>query len=417
MSIRKTRLVLVAVFIFLLPLTVSATDGYFASAQGVACKAMAGACTALALDTIAPAGNPAALAFVSRRYDIAADVFNPNRDYTIVGNPSGQPGTFGLAPGKVESGSTTFFIPALGANWKLSDRTSVGLAMYGNGGMNTDYGARTFGFQPTGVDLAQLFVAPTVAVKVAPQQALGVTGIVAYQRFQSEGLAAFSPFSSDPSKLTNNGHDSSLGYGVRLGYLGEFGIVSVGASYQTKLSMGELDDYAGLFAEQGGFDIPSNWRLGLALKPADGLTISADYVTINYSDVASVANPLLPNLVTTRLGDEGAAGFGWQDISVWKVGVAYAVTPAITVRGGYSSGDQPIPSSEVLFNILAPGVITKHVTGGVSIKRGGVEWNVAVVRALSEKVSGPNPLEVPGQQRIELRMDQWEVAFGAGFGF
>jgi long-chain fatty acid transport protein len=118
-----------------------------------------------------------------------------------------------------------------------------------------------------------------------------------------------------------------------------------------------------------------------------------------------------------RLGDNNGAGFGWKDISVWKLGAAYAVTPALTVRGGYSSNSQPIPSSEVLFNILAPGVIEKHVTAGLSFKGRGPEWNLTVVRALSQKVSGPNPLEVPGQQRIDLRMDQWEFAVGAGFGF
>lgn len=410
-----TKRFLPAGFLVLFPLAAFATDGYFASGQGVACKAMGGACTALSLDSIAPATNPAAMAFMSTRYDLALDIFNPNRDYTVTGNPSGRPGTFGLAPGKVESGSTTFVIPALGAIWKLSDRTSAGLAMFGNGGMNTDYEARTFGFQPTGVDLAQLFITPTVAVKIAPKHALGVTGIIAYQRFRAEGLAAFGPFSSDPARLSNNGYDSSFGYGLRLGYLGDFGIVAVGAAYQPKLSMGQFEEYAGLFAEQGGFDIPENWRAGLAVKPTDGFTVSADYERILYSGVKSVGSPFLPNVMTARLGDDGGAGFGWQDISVWKLGAAFAATPSLTVRGGYSSGDQPIGSSEVLFNIVAPGVITKHITGGVSFKSGRREWNVAVVRALSQSVTGPNPLEVPGQQSIELRMDQWELAFGLGF--
>jgi long-chain fatty acid transport protein len=281
--------------------------------------------------------------------------------------------------------------------------------------MNTDYDAPTFGFQPTGVDLAQLFVAPTMAMKIAPNQALGASAIVAYQRFQAEGVASFGAFSSDPASLSNNGYDSSMGYGLRVGYLGEFGIVSAGASYQTKLSMGEFDEYAGLFAEGGGFDIPSTWRVGLALKPSEAFTVSADYETIHYSDVPSVNNPLFPNLMTARLGDDGGAGFGWQDIAVWKLGAAYAVTPSLTLRGGFSSGEQPIPESEVLFNILAPGVIENHVTGGFSYRTGRREWNVAIVRALSESVTGPNPLEVPGQQQIELRMDQWEVVVGVGF--
>ena len=72
-------------------------------------------------------------------------------------------------------------------------------------------------------------------------------------------------FSSDPTKLTNNGTDTSMGYGLKLGWLGEVSPgLTLAASYQTKMSMDEFSDYAGLFAEQGGFDIPSTWTLGLA---------------------------------------------------------------------------------------------------------------------------------------------------------
>lgn len=394
-----------------------ATDGYFANGYGTSCKAMAGACVALHLSTLAPATNPAAIAFLGGRYDISIDYFRPDRDYDVVGNPSGQPGTFGLAPGDVSSDSLNFVIPAIGANWKLSDRLAVGVALYGNGGMNTDYNARTFGFKPTGVDLAQLFVAPTVAYSFLPGQAVGATVIGAFQRFSAEGLRAFSQFSSSPANLTNGGADGAWGYGGRFGYLGEFGIVSIGASYQTKISMGRFDRYSGLFAEQGSFDIPSTWTAGIAVRPIPPVTVTGDYERILYSQVPSIANPLLPNLMISRLGDDNGAGFGWQDIGTWKVGLAVDVSKEWTLRGGYSQGDQPIPSSQVLFNILAPGVIEKHGAIGATYHATHTEFNLAVVRAFSHTVSGPNPLEVPGQQRIKLRMNQWEVDLGIGFGF
>ena len=73
--------------------------------------------------------------------------------------------------------------------------------------------------------------------------------------------------------------------------------------------MGEFDDYAGLFAEQGGFDIPASWTAGLAWEATDALTFVFDVQEIYYSDVPSIANPFLPNLVTARLGDNGGAGF------------------------------------------------------------------------------------------------------------
>lgn len=403
----------------LLPSSAQATNGYFAHGYGTKRKGMAGAGVAFAFDTLGPATNPAATAFVGRRYDVGIALFNPNRDYTVTGAPSGFPGTFGLAPGTVESDSRFFPIPHLGANWRLDDTSSLGLAVYGNGGMNTNYDARTFGFAPTGVDLSQLFVAPTYARKLGSKHALGVTGILAYQRFEAKGLRAFSPFSGAPASLTDNAHSNSFGFGARIGYLGEWSPrFSLGASFQTKVKMGEFDGYAGLFAEGGDFDVPANWTAGVAVKPTDRLSIAFDVQQVLYGDVNSVGNPLLPGLQTARLGDASGAGFGWQDMTTFKGGVEWRSSDHWAWRAGYSFGEQPIPSTEMLFNILAPGVIEQHLTFGFTRGLGqGREISIAVMRALSKSVEGPNPLEAPGQQRIDLRMDQWEFEVGYGFGF
>ena len=55
-----------------------------------------------------------------------------------------------------------------------------------------------------------------------------------------------------------------------------------------KPEMGKFDKYSGLFAEQGDFDIPMNFSLGIALTPNSQWTIAADYQRIYYSQIASV---------------------------------------------------------------------------------------------------------------------------------
>jgi long-chain fatty acid transport protein len=395
------------------------TDGYFANGYGSQCKAMAGACVALHLSAFSPATNPAGLAFLGKRYDVGLEYFNPERQYSVSGSPSGYPGTFGLAPGTVTSGSDGFVIPSLGGSWKSGENGALGLAVYGNGGMNTDYNAATFGNTPTGVDLSQLFIAPTYAVRIAKNHAIGVTGIIAYQRFRAEGLQAFAPFSSDPEHLTNNGYDSAWGYGARIGYLGEISrYFSVGASYQTKTKMGRFKKYAGLFAEDGRFDIPASWTAGIAVRPVAPLTVTVDVEQIFYSGVRSIANAMLPNLVQAKLGDTNGAGFCWNDTTTTKIGLEYVMSRDWTLHAGYSHGNQPIESTELLFNILAPGVIENHATFGISWGPwSGKEVHLTVVRAFSNSVSGPNTLEAPGQQQIQLKMHQWEYEFGYSFGF
>jgi long-chain fatty acid transport protein len=393
-----------------------ATNGYFAHGYSIKNKALAGTGVAVPLDSLSASMNPAGIVFVGNRADLGVSLFNPKRNYEVKGIPSGFPGTFGLAPGKVDSDSEYFVIPALGANRTLeSGKGALGISIYGHGGMNTDYPANTFGgTMPTGVNLEQLFIAPTYARKFAGSHAFGITPILAYQRFKAKGLQAFGMFSSSPADLTNNGHDSSWGYGGRIGYYGHLTPkFSIGAAYQSRIYMNEFDDYQGLFAEKGDFDIPSNWTVGIALMPIEAVTVAFDVQTIYYSEVNAVNNPLLPNLGMSLLGMDEGAGFGWEDMTVFKLGVQWQSSAEWTWRAGFSYGEQPIPDSEVLFNILAPGVVETHATFGITKKFGAKhEVDFALMRAFDKTVRGPNPLEAPGAQTIELSMNQWEFSLG-----
>jgi long-chain fatty acid transport protein len=418
---RSNALAFTAAFILLLtvPAQILATDGYFTLGYGTRSQGMGGTGVAFPLGTMSPATNPAGLALGEGGWELGVGLFNPNRGYEVTGNPSGYPGTFGLAPGKFKSGSTLFPIPHVGFAKKVGANGIFGLAMYGNGGMNTDYSNKAFGFSPVGVNLSQLFIAPTYAAKFGGKHAIGATALIGYQMFKADGLQAFSAFSSDPTKLTNNGTDSAMGLGVRVGYLGQLSKqFAVGASYQSRIAMGEFKKYAGLYAEQGDFDIPSNWTVGVAITPSDKVRIAFDVQQMNYGDVKSVGNPMLPNLMQAPLGADNGAGFGWKDMTAVKFGVEHHASPGFTWRAGYAYGKQPIPSSEVLFNILAPGVIEQHATFGFSKAVGaGKHLDFALTRAFNKNVSGPNPLEVPGLQTITLGMDQWVFTVGYSVTF
>jgi long-chain fatty acid transport protein len=402
----------------LAPASLLATNGYFGLGYGTKSQGMGGAGVAFPIGPLSPATNPAALADSKPGFEIGAGLFNPNRQYQVVGNPSGYPGTFGLMPGTVKSDSRLFLMPHVGASWKLGDNAAIGLAVYGNGGMNTNYDAPTFGFKPTGINMAQMFVAPTIAFKLHPDHSVGVTAVLGYQYFKAEGLGAFGMFSSDAKNLTDNDTDSAIGAGVRVGYRGQLGkYFSIGAAYQSKVFMGEFKKYAGLFAEKGGFDVPSNWTVGIGISPTDTFDIAVDVQQMRYSEIASVGNPLLPNLMQAPLGSDNGAGFGWKDMTVVKAGFEHRPAKGFAWRAGYSRGEQPIAESEVLFNILAPGVIEQHATFGFSAGSGRSTFDTAVTYAFNKEVSGPNPLEVPGLQTINLSMNQWVVTVGYTLNF
>ena len=85
-------------------------------------------------------------------------------------------------------------------------------------------------------------------------------------------------------------------------------ILRFGASFQSKIYMGEFERYAGLFAQAGDFDVPANWQAGFAFTPGDW-TFLVDVKQILYSGIKSIANPmdvinnspLLPDRTTPNL--------------------------------------------------------------------------------------------------------------------
>jgi len=375
--------------------TAFATDGYFSHGYGMKAKGMGGASVAVAQDGFAGANNPARASFSGNRIEVGGDFFMPDRSASRTGSNMG-----GFFDAKVESDSKLFLVPEFGFNKTINDRVSAGLTVYGNGGMNTDYagGQINCGQGPAnmlcgsgrlGVDLMQVVLAPTVAYKLNDRHAIGVSALLVHQQFKADGLQFFGQMSSDGTKLTNNGFDTSNGLGVRLGYFGKLNDrVSIGASYSPKISMSKFSDYAGLFAEQGKLDIPENYSVGAAFQATPDVMLAVDYQRINYSGVPAIANPS-GNMAFAPLGAANGPGFGWKDVGVIKLGVQWQATPKLALRAGYNKSQNPVTANDVTFNILAPGVITTHVTlGGTYALSPSTEMTVAYMHAPRQSVTG-----------------------------
>jgi len=367
-----------------------ATDGYFPHGYGIKAKGMGGASLTATDTAFAGANNPAAAAWSGQRMEIGAEIFSPTRSVSRNGA--------GPIDASVKSGSPNFLVPELGYNQTLNEQMAVGVTVYGNGGMNTDYpggqincgaGAANVlcGNGRLGVDLMQLVVAPTLAYKVSPRHAFGISPLLVYQRFSAEGLQAFGPMSSAGNKLSNNGHDSSTGLGVRLGYLGQLNDqVSIGATYSPKTKMSRFKDYAGLFAGQGSFDIPENLGLGVNFAVTPAVSVALDYQKINYGKVPSIGNP---SSNQAPLGSDGGPGFGWSNVNVVKLGVQWQYSPQLTLRAGYNHSSNPVSARDVSFNIVAPGVITRHYTLGATYKLSSTsELSAYLLHAPTNSVSG-----------------------------
>jgi long-chain fatty acid transport protein len=391
-----------------------ATDGYFPHGYGMKAKGMGGASVAMTDNAFAGANNPAIAAWAGDRVEVGVDVFMPERSMDRAGL------------GVTKSDSNTFYVPELGYNKKISEQIGVGITLYGNGGMNTDYPANSIpangcgpgapasnvfcGSGRLGVDLQQLIVAPTMAYKLNASHSIGISPLLVQQIFKVDGLQAFAGMSASQQNLTNNGYDASNGFGMRLGYLGKMNDrVMVGASYAPRVSMSKLGKYAGLFAEQGGLDIPENYTLGMSALATPDVTLALDYQHIAYGAVKSIANPSAG--LGGPLGAANGPGFAWRDINVVKLGVQWALSQSVALRAGVNIADNPIPSSAASFNTLAPGVITTHYTAGLTYAMSNTtDLTASYMYAPSNSVSGPN--QGGGSDTIKMNQQSIGIQFG-----
>ncbi len=418
----KNKYQLLPLAALLLSTQALATDGYFSHGYGVKSQGMGGVGIALPQDALAAATNPAGMGLIGDRIDFGLTWFRPIRESEIEDNGAGMNGTYKANESK------NFFIPEFGYNKVINDQLSLGVSVYGNGGMNTDYNRPIplFGNTKAGIDMAQLFIAPTLAWKINETHTIGVSVNLAYQRFEAKGLQNFDnpdptrPSTSSQGNVTNRGHDNSYGAGLHLGWIGKVNdSVSLGATYQTKTYMSKFDKYKGLFAEQGDFDVPEQYGVGIAVKANPKLTIAADIQRINYGDVNSVGNSINNLFAGNLLGTNNGAGFAWRDVTAYKLGASYAWDETLTLRAGYNHSSQPIRKSETMFNILAPGVVQDHLTLGATwVLPNKSELSFAYMHAFEKKVNGSG--SIPGGQNgfgggdanLKMHEDSLGIAYG-----
>ena len=402
----------------------TATDGYFQPGYSVQSVGMGGVGIALPLDALAAAANPAGMALIGNRLDVGVSLFRPQRSATLA-TPGGAMSFSG-------NQTSDFYIPEFGYNRMLTRRLALGVSVFGNGGMNTGYatlngatrGAQcanpqvlqqfggnlsaclaspvgqlgAFGVGSVGVDLQQLFIAPTLAYRIDDANSIGISLDIVHQNFGINGIQAFQGLSSNPPNVTNNLHAQSDGVGVRIGWIGHpTPELSLGLTWQPKISMSRFKRYNGLFADGGKFDIPANYGFGAAWTPSPGLILAGDVERIEYGRIPAIANPQINSLVCATpascgLGTPGGTGFGWRSVTVIKLGMAYAFSPRLTLRAGWNRSGQPIPSEDVFINVLAPGVVEDHVTLGATYALSrSTDLSFDYVHAFTHTVTGSGP--------------------------
>lgn len=405
---------------------VYATNGLAPTGLGQVHKGMGGAAVGNPQNTTTMMTNPAAASFVEDGYDIGGELFKPNR--TVKSNVFGTKYT--------GDAISAFFIPEA-AYKKDVGKYSLGIAAYGNGGMNTSFKPRSPEFpsdgspgappagtpvpfniadpsKTTGVDLKQVFISPTVSVKLNNKHSVGLSVNFVAQQFQAKGLSALAAGSSEPTKFTDNGKSNATGIGATIGWMGKLSDdVTMGASYRLKTKMSKFKKYAGLFPDQGRMDVPGAFTIGMSARVLPKTTVAVDIQRIYYSKVNAIGNSSHARANGQLFGITDGPGFGWDDQTVIKVGIKQQVNPKLAVMAGYNHGDSPMGPEDTFFGALTPAVVEDHLSLGFEYKLSKKSsLTGSFTHTFGNEVKGDKNPDPNKFQPFDLHMDQDAIGIG-----
>jgi len=386
-SLRPVHLAVAVAAAGLMPVSALATNGYQLIGVGSYQKSLGGAVTANPGSAMTAITNPAGMIRIGRRSDFSMEGFMPTRktDFGAYGGDA------------VESDAGLYGVPAIGWTAPVGDREDLyfGGGMYGTSGLGVDYAETLMmpaGASFTGNDLvwdgysniAFWQMAPTLAWNASDALSLGVAVNIDYQQVSfSQRLrdtATNAMYNFDLNRSAN-----AFGFGISFGLLYDVSeSLTIGFSYKSKQHFSELEynlregdidaTLVGGPVFPGGhytldLDFPQQAAFGIAFRPSDALTLSADLKWIEWSDTMD------------RLSVKGPDGYdfamdpGWDDQVVYAAGADWRLTARFNLRFGFNYAGSPIDASTAANNLILPGVVEDHYTFGLDYRFD--HWEIA----------------------------------------
>jgi long-chain fatty acid transport protein len=411
---RTRSFVVLAVAVLCLLESGAEANGVYRNGVGARAMSLGGADVAWAEDALgAMAANPAALGFLTATtLDLGLTGIIGDGDFK---NRANDDGTLSGDPGFVPDGA---FAIRLG-DWPLT----LGLSVIPESLLTADWkyvdtpggaGAVSYGRQQHKSGILVLRSAVGLGLTLGPNLSLGASvGLI----YNENRLKAPYIFQSHPQlkglktlldlEASGFGWNGSVGVQFR-----PHETVQLGLSYTSESTIhshGHASGNAGAqFATLGipfrpdfRYDaevettIPQTVKAGVSWKPHPRWRLALQVDWINWSDAFDDLPITLTNgnnadingfVGSTTLKD--TAPLRWRDRFVYRIGVEYAASEAISLRAGYAYGESPVPD-----RTLTPltAVIMEHtVTTGLGYRRGrfqvdlAYQWDLPTVRRIGQ---------------------------------
>ncbi|MEM1081183.1 MAG: hypothetical protein AAGH65_06335, partial [Pseudomonadota bacterium] len=156
-----------------------------------------------------------------------------------------------------------------------------------------------------------------------------------------------------PSDFYAAQRDISQGAGLRLAFISDIAPrLSMNAAFQSRINMDELVSLRGLHGASADLDIPSRMQMGLDLRATDRTVFTMAVSQVFYSGVSAFPSRALPARFGALLGDSTSPNFGWEDLTVYSVGVRWRHESDLEFSFDVHSRTQPTPDSRRLASAL-----------------------------------------------------------------
>lgn len=200
--------------------------------------------------------------------------------------------------------------------------------------------------------LQRTVVAPSYIQRWGNTGSVGVTAVLAYQRFVTLGLGEVSIVDDGPIWPAMAG-ETSYGGGLRVdagSRLGER--LGWNVAYQSRVNMDAFNSYRGVYSDPGQFDIPASATVSLSYALTPSLSFDVAAQRVMYSHVAAFTNPALPRRFLALLGTGASPEFAWQDLDVYSAGWTLRDRRLGEIELRYTTRQQPLPTSALLRTAL-----------------------------------------------------------------
>jgi long-chain fatty acid transport protein len=173
--------------------------------------------------------------------------------------------------------------------------------------------------------------------------------------------------------------------------------INLAATYRSKVNLNEKGNaklYSGTTMVYNGgasveIPLPATLTIGASKTWNDKLTVEVDweraywsaYKELDFQYDSAIPAPLVPYF-------DNPVAKNWKDSDTYRLGVTYKMDDALTLMGGYSKGESPVPNNTIGFEL--PDSDATYYSAGFKYKQNeNLSWGAALLYADKDSLHIP----------------------------